>query len=65
MFLMNFSPEEFTDSDIDFVIELSERVKEVWKPKYKGDFILNLPATVERKPPKLLCRHDRILLFQL
>ena len=46
-----FSPEEFTDSDIDFVIELSERVKEIWAPKNKSDFILNLPATVERKPP--------------
>jgi 2-isopropylmalate synthase len=46
-----FSPEEFTDSDIDFVIKLSEQVKEIWKPKNKADFILNLPATVERKPP--------------
>jgi len=46
-----FSPEEFTDSNIDFVIELSERVKEAWNPKNKSDFILNLPATVERKPP--------------
>ncbi len=46
-----FSPEEFTDSDIDFVIKLSERVKEIWEPKFKGDLILNLPATVERRPP--------------
>jgi len=46
-----FSPEEFTDSDIDFVIKLCERVKKVWKPKFKGDLILNLPATVERRPP--------------
>ena len=46
-----FSPEEFTDSDIDFVIQLCEKVKEIWNPKNKQDFILNLPATVERKPP--------------
>jgi 2-isopropylmalate synthase len=46
-----FSPEEFTDSDIDFVIELCEKVKEEWKPRFKGDLIINLPATVERRPP--------------
>ena len=46
-----FSPEEFTDSDIDFVIKLCERVRKVWKPRFKGDLILNLPATVERRPP--------------
>ena len=46
-----FSPEEFTDCDLDYVIEMCEKVKEVWKPKFKGDFIVNLPATVERRPP--------------
>ena len=46
-----FSPEEFTDSDIGFVLELCEKVYEVWQPKIFGDFILNLPATVERRPP--------------
>jgi 2-isopropylmalate synthase len=46
-----FSPEEFTDSDIDFVIDLSEAVKETWGSSAKQDFILNLPATVERRPP--------------
>ncbi|MFA7230756.1 MAG: 2-isopropylmalate synthase [Victivallaceae bacterium] len=46
-----FSPEEFTDSDIDFVIELCKEVKEQWGPSKKADFILNLPATVERRPP--------------
>jgi len=46
-----FSPEEFTDSDLDFVIELCKKVKETWGPSRKEDFILNLPATVERRPP--------------
>ena len=46
-----FSPEEFTDSDIDFVIELCKEVKETWGKSKKSDFILNLPATVERRPP--------------
>ncbi|HOK04401.1 MAG TPA: 2-isopropylmalate synthase [Victivallales bacterium] len=46
-----FSPEEFTDSDLDFVISLSEAVYETWRSKSKKQFILNLPATVERRPP--------------
>ncbi len=46
-----FSPEEFTDTDLDFAIEVCKKVKEVWGPSAKADFILNLPATVERRPP--------------
>lgn len=46
-----FSPEEFTDSDIDFVLDLCIAVKEAWGKSSKRDFILNLPATVERRPP--------------
>ena len=45
-----FSPEEFTDSDLDFVVELCCKVKEEWGPATPDTFILNLPATVERRP---------------
>jgi len=45
-----FSPEEFTDSDLDFVVDVCKAVKEAWGPSKKKDFILNLPATVERRP---------------
>ena len=46
-----FSPEEFTDCDLDFVVEMSKAVKETWGPTSKEDFVINLPATVERRPP--------------
>lgn len=46
-----FTPEEFTDSDPDFVIEVCRGVKDAWGSCRKVDFILNLPATVERRPP--------------
>ena len=46
-----FSPEEYTDSDMDFVIEICKAVKETWGPSAKRDFIINLPQTVERRPP--------------
>ncbi len=46
-----FSPEEFTDTDIEFCLAMCKAVKETWGPSAKENFILNLPATVERRPP--------------
>jgi len=46
-----FSPEEFTDTDLAFSLELCTAVHDEWKPAHMGDFMLNLPATVERRPP--------------
>jgi 2-isopropylmalate synthase len=47
-----FSPEEFTDSDIDFVLEVCEAVFEAWgRATPDKPLIFNLPATVERRPP--------------
>ena len=46
-----FSTEEFTDTDIHFAIEVCNAVKEAWGTSTKETFILNLPATVERRPP--------------
>ena len=46
-----FSPEEFTDTDLDFAVEVCTAVKETWGASTKETFILNLPATVERRPP--------------
>lgn len=47
-----FSPEEFTDTDIEFAIEICEAVYEAWgKATPEKPLILNLPATVERRPP--------------
>jgi len=48
---LEFSPEEFTDSNLDFVVELCDRIAEVWDPAPGERVILNLPATVERRPP--------------
>lgn len=47
-----FSPEEFTDTDVDFSLELCEAVFEAWgKGTPDKPLIMNLPATVERRPP--------------
>lgn len=46
-----FSPEEFSDSRLGFVVDLAAAVEEAWASRGKEDFILNLPETVERRPP--------------
>ncbi len=47
-----FSPEEFTDTDMDFAMEICTAVHEAWgKASAEEPMILNLPATVERRPP--------------
>ena len=56
-----FSTEEFTDSDLDFAVELCSRVKETWGSSTPENFILNLAATVERRPPNHYA--DMIELF--
>jgi 2-isopropylmalate synthase len=51
-FRMEFSPEEFTDADPQFALELCEAVCEAWgRATVEKPLILNLPATVERRPP--------------
>lgn len=47
-----FSPEEFTDTDQSFCLELCQAVFDAWgKATPEKPMILNLPATVERRPP--------------
>ena len=56
-----FSPEEFSDSRLDYIVELAEEVRKAWGRSGKENFILNLPATVERRPPNQYA--DMIELF--
>lgn len=57
-----FSPEEFTDTDLDFCLEISNAVFETWgKASSEKPLIFNLPATVERRPPNHYA--DMIELF--
>ena len=59
---LEFSPEEFTDSDLDFCLELCEAVYAAWeRATPEKPLILNLPATVERRPPNQYA--DMVELF--
>jgi len=71
---LEFSPEEFTDTDLDFALEICEAVYDAWgRATTDKPLILNLPATVERRPPnhyadmiEYFCRHftrrDRVMI---
>jgi 2-isopropylmalate synthase len=49
---LEFSPEEFTDTDPQFALEVCQAAYETWgQATEQRPMILNLPATVERRPP--------------
>ncbi|MZE76634.1 2-isopropylmalate synthase [Streptomyces xinghaiensis] len=51
LFGYQYSPEIFTDTELDFALEVCESVMDVWQPEDGREIILNLPATVERSTP--------------
>lgn len=56
-----FSPECFSDSPPDFVIQVCEAVKAAWEPSVEIPIIFNLPATVEVSTPNVYA--DQIEYF--
>lgn len=50
---MEYSPESFSDTELDFALEICEAVKSVWKPTLDNKIILNLPETVQYTTPNI------------
>src|SRR5262245_39565818 len=48
-----YSPEIFTDTELEFSVEVCEAVSDVWQPGPGREIILNLPATVEMATPNV------------
>lgn len=72
-FRFEYSPESFSGTEIDYALEVSNAVIEIFKPTKEHKFILNLPATVEMSLPhvyaqqvefisKNLAQRDNVLL---
>ena len=59
--LYEFSPETFSDTDPDYVVEVCEAVKAAWGPTEEAPLIFNLPATVEVATPNVYA--DQIEYF--
>lgn len=51
--VLQYSPESFSDTELDFALECCEGVIAVWKPTPEKKMILNLPATVEWTTPNV------------
>jgi 2-isopropylmalate synthase len=50
---LEYSPESFTSTELDFSLEICEAVSDVWGPTPQDKIILNLPATVEYATPNV------------
>ncbi len=50
---LEYSPESFSDTEVDFSLEVCERVLETWGATASDPVILNLPATVEWTTPNV------------
>ena len=62
--VLQYSPESFSDTELDFSLECCHAVMDVWQPTPEKKIILNLPATVEWATPNVhadqiewMCRH--------
>src|SRR5215470_15038807 len=52
-FMLQYSPESFSATEVEFAKEISEAVMDVWKPTPARKMILNLPDTVEVAMPNV------------
>jgi 2-isopropylmalate synthase len=50
---LEYSPESFSDTEIEYSLEVCEAVMDAWEPTEKSPIILNLPATVELFTPNV------------
>lgn len=51
--VLEYSPESFTGTELDFALEICEAVMDVWQPTRDRKAIINLPATVEMSTPNI------------
>src|SRR5579885_2938039 len=64
--MLQYSPESFSATEVEFAKEISEAVMDVWQPTPQRKMILSLPDTVEVAMPNVyadqiewICRHIR------
>jgi len=51
--VLQYSPESFSDTELDFALDCCEAVIDIWEPTPEKKLILNLPATVEWATPNV------------
>ncbi len=62
--ILQYSPESFSDTELDFALECCNGVIKVWQPTPERKMIINLPDTVQWTTPNVhadmiewMCRH--------
>ena len=51
--VLEYSPESFTGTELDYALEICNAVQEVWQPTKEEPMIFNLPSTVEMNTPNV------------
>ncbi len=51
--MLEYSPESFTGTELDFALDICTAVQDVWQPTPDNKIIINLPATVEMTTPNV------------
>ncbi|MBL4932209.1 2-isopropylmalate synthase [Clostridium paridis] len=52
-FILEYSPESFSGTELDYALDICEAVVDEWKPTTENKIILNLPTTVEMYTPNV------------
>lgn len=51
--ILEYSPESFTGTELDYALEVCTAVQDTWKPTKDNKIIFNLPSTVEMTTPNV------------
>ena len=51
--ILEYSPESFTGTELDFALEICTAVQKIWCPTKEAPMIMNLPSTVEMNTPNV------------
>ncbi|GFI02094.1 MAG: 2-isopropylmalate synthase [Lachnospiraceae bacterium] len=51
--ILEYSPESFTGTELDFALEICTAVQQAWEPTKDNPIIINLPSTVEMNTPNV------------
>ena len=50
---LQYSPESFTGTELDYALDVCEAVMEIWQSSAENPTIINLPSTVEMSTPNI------------
>ncbi|MEH6992395.1 2-isopropylmalate synthase [Neobacillus drentensis] len=64
-FQFQYSPESFTGTEMEFALDICNRVLDIWQPTAENKVIINLPATVSMSMPHVYASQIEFMGDQL